>query len=324
MQILRSVEDIATPLVKTVATIGNFDGVHLGHREIFRKVKQAAQAVGGVSLVITFIPHPLKVLPNINRQISLINTYAEKELLIDASGIDYLLTIPFTPEFAETSPREFVSDLLVKRLGVTHLIIGYDYSFGKGRGGDVSTLKALGREMGFTVEVLEPIALGGSVYSSTAIRRLIQDGDVSGVVPMLGRHFSLGGVVVEGHHRGAGLGFPTANISTDKELIPKPGVYAVKVKIDDILYDGACNIGNNPTFNNTESSIEVFLFNFDGNLYGRSLRVYFIDRIRDERRFSGIDELQKAIAADVEMCREILSSTPLIEYRAYLEGCLEQ
>lgn len=323
MRIFRSFEEIEAPLGKTVATIGNFDGVHLGHREIFRKVRKAAAENGGVSLVITFIPHPLKVLPNTNRQISLINTYAEKELLIEASGIDYLLTIPFTQEFAETLPREFVAELLVKRLGVEHLIIGYDYSFGKGRGGDVSTLSELGRELGFTVEVLEPIALAGSVYSSTAIRRLIRDGDVSGVLPMLGRHFSLGGVVVEGHHRGAGLGYPTANISTDKELIPRHGVYAVKVKIDDVIHDGACNIGNNPTFNNTESSIEVFLFDYDGNLYGKPVRVYFIDRIRDERRFSGIEELKKAIAADVERCRSILSHTFLIEYREYLENTLE-
>lgn len=324
MQIIRSLEEIRAPLGKVVATIGNFDGVHLGHREIFKRVRQAAKAIGGVSLVITFVPHPLKVLPDATKRISLINTYAEKELLIETSGIDYLFTVPFTPEFAKTSPEEFVSDLLVKRLGVMHLIIGYDYSFGKGRAGDVSTLTAMGQKIGFKVEVLEPIAFGDSIYSSTAIRNLVRDGDVSGVVPILGRHFSLGGVVVEGHHRGVGLGFPTANVSTDKELIPKSGVYAVKAKIDDILYDGACNIGNNPTFGNSELSIEVFLFDFEGDLYGKEIRIYYIDRIRDELRFSGVGELKKAIASDVERCRAILSKTALIEYREYLEGLFDR
>jgi riboflavin kinase/FMN adenylyltransferase len=320
MEIYRSIDDIPATMQRTVVTIGNFDGVHLGHREIFRKVRQTAGVLDAISVVITFVPHPLKVIPNSKKQISLINTYTEKETLIESSGIDCLLEIPFTKEFAALSAREFVSGLLVKRLRVMRLIIGYDYSFGRDRQGSVSTLLELGREFGFEVDVLEPIGHGGLVYSSTEVRRLLLSGDVEGVVPLIGRHFSLGGRVVAGHNRGSGLGFPTANILTDKELIPASGVYAVKVKVDDTLLDGACNIGNNPTFGNKDSSIEVFLFDFEGNLYDRDLRVYFIARIRDEQRFSNIEGLKRAIATDVSRCKEILAMTALVEYREYLEG----
>jgi riboflavin kinase/FMN adenylyltransferase len=283
-------------------------------------VRQSAGALDAISVVITFVPHPLKVILNPNKQISLINTYTEKETLIEASGIDCLLVIPFTKEFAALSAKEFVSELLVKRLGIITLIIGYDYSFGRDRQGNVETLIELGKEFGFEVNILEPIGHQGLVYSSTEVRRLLLRGDVQGVVPLLGRHYSLGGRVVAGHNRGAGIGFPTANILTDKELIPASGVYAVKVKVDDKLLDGACNIGNNPTFGNKESTIEVFLFDFEGSLYDRDLRVYFIARIRDEERFSNIEDLKQAIATDVSRCKEILSRTVLVEYREYLEG----
>ncbi len=320
MEILRSIDDIPPTLHRTVVTIGNFDGVHLGHREIFRKVRQSAGVLHATSVVITFVPHPLKVIPNPKKQIALINTYTEKETLIEASGIDCLLEIPFTAEFAALSAWEFVSEILVKRLGVIQLVIGYDYSFGRNRQGSVKTLHELGKEFGFDLDVLQPIGHQGLIYSSTEVRRLLLAGDVEGVVPLIGRHFSLGGKVVPGHNRGAGIGFPTANILTDKELIPASGVYAVKVKVGDTLLDGACNIGNNPTFGNIESSIEVFLFDFKGNLYGSDLRIYFIARIRDEERFSNVEGLKLAIAADVSRCKEILKSTAVVEYREYLDG----
>jgi len=319
MKIYRSLDEIPANLGKTIVTIGNFDGVHLGHREIFRELRKKAELECALSTVVTFVPHPLKVLTHNNKKIRLINTYSEKETLIEASGIDCMVAIPFTESFATISPHEFVEEVLVKRLSVSCLIIGYDYSFGRNRQGSVDTLREFGAEFGFKVEVLEPIGKEGLVYSSSKIRSLLLDGDVSGVVPLLGRHFSLGGVVVTGHNRGAGLGYPTANISTDKDLVPASGVYAVKLKLGESVYDGACNIGNNPTFGNVETSIEVFLFDFKGDLYDRELRIYFISRIRDERKFSGIDELKKAIAADVAGCREILRATALIEYREYLE-----
>jgi riboflavin kinase/FMN adenylyltransferase len=258
MKIYRSLEDIRAHFPLAVATIGNFDGVHLGHREIFRKIKEEAAKLGGASVVITFVPHPLKVVPA-GKNLRLINTCAEKETLIEASGIDYLVAIPFTPEFAALSAEEFIRVVLVEKIGIRRLVIGYDYRFGRGREGNVDLLQRLGEQFGFTVEVLDPIGNGHLTFSSTLIRTMIADGDVKGVVSLLGRHFSVAGRVVHGHNRGAGLGFPTANLETEKELIPKPGVYAVKVKIDAVTYDGACNIGDNPTFDDGVQSFEVFL-----------------------------------------------------------------
>ena len=319
MIIFRALTEIVAPLPNPAVTIGNFDGVHLGHREIFRRVKQAAREQGGVSVVVTFAPHPLKVVPT-TKQVQLINTCAEKETLIAASGVDYLLVIPFDAAFAALTPREFVTDVLVGRIGVKRLIIGHDYAFGRNREGNATLLQQLGEEFGFAVEELPPIGKEGTVYSSTTVRNLVRSGAVDQVVRFLGRHYSLGGTVVHGEHRGAGLGFPTANLSTDKELIPADGVYAVKVKIDDTIYDGACNIGANPTFGNDRTSIEVFIFDFSGQLYGREVRLYFVARLREERKFPSVEELRQTIADDVRRCRELLRDVTIIEYREYLEG----
>ena len=320
MVIFKNISEIKGKLLHPVVTIGNFDGVHLGHREIFRRVKQRAAERGGVSVVITFVPHPLRVV-SAGKHILLINTYAEKEKLIEASGIDYLLEIPFDVTFAAIPAREFVEKVLVGTMGMEKLVIGYDYAFGRKREGDVELLQRLGEEFAYSVEVLQPIASGTMIYSSSAVRNMIAAGEVKQVVSLLGRHYSLGGTVVHGHHRGTGLGFPTANLETDKELLPKAGVYAVKVKIDDLLYDGACNIGTNPTFHNEKLSVEVFLFNFVGDLYGREVRLYFIDRLRDEMQFPDLAALQQAIAADIARCKEILRDAAIIEYREYLENC---
>lgn len=319
MIVFRNIDEIHERLPHPVVTIGNFDGVHLGHREIFRRVTQAAATLGGVSMVVTFIPHPLKVL-GLKRELRLINTYPEKELLIETSGIDYLLTIPFTREFAALSAEYFVREILVGKIGIKRLVIGYDYAFGKNREGSIELLNRLGKELGFTVEVLEQVGHDNIVYSSTAVRKMIAEGQVREVVKLIGRHFSLGGTVEHGKHRGKELGFPTANIVTEKELVPKPGVYAVKVKIDGAEYDGACNIGNNPTFGNERVTIEVFIFNFTEDLYGRELRLYFVDRIRDERKYPDVSTLKAAIAADIERCRALLTNVSIIEYHEYLDG----
>jgi riboflavin kinase/FMN adenylyltransferase len=320
MIIFKSIAEIGGKLCHPVVTIGNFDGVHLGHREIFRRVKLLAAERGGVSLVITFYPHPLRVVSS-GKDIQLINTSSEKELLIQASGVDYLLEIPFDAQFAAISARDFVKNVLVDTIGMEQLVIGYDYSFGRNREGNVAMLQRLGEELAFAVEVLSPIANGTVIYSSTAVRNMITAGAVKDVVYLLGRHYSLGGTVVHGHRRGADLGFPTANLETDKELLPRAGVYAVKVKIADQLYDGACNIGTNPTFHNEKLTVEVFLFNFAGDLYGRELRLYFIDRLRDEMKFPDPQALQQAIATDVARCREILRDAAIIEFREYLGNC---
>ncbi|HEY6873430.1 MAG TPA: bifunctional riboflavin kinase/FAD synthetase [Geobacteraceae bacterium] len=313
---IRTLDDIQGKLTNAVVTIGNFDGVHLGHREIFRRVRLAAAELGGESAVITFLPHPLKLLPS-RKNLRLITPYAEKEELIAASGIDYLIIIPFTEEFSAIAAADFVARILVGRIGIKKLVIGYDYAFGRNREGNVALLEKLGKELGFVVDVMAPIGNGEGIYSSTRIRELIGHGDVKRVVTLLGRHFSLAGTVVHGHHRGKGLGFPTANLATDNELIPQSGVYAVKVKVDDRLYDGACNIGSNPTFGDAATSIEVFIFDFAGNLYDRQVRVYFIDRIREERKFPDAEALQQAIRSDVIRCGEILRDASVIEYHEY-------
>ena len=305
MVIFRSVSEIKAKLPHPVVTIGNFDGVHLGHREIFKRVKELARENGGVSVVVTFVPHPLKVV-SAHKEVRLITTSREKEALIEGSGIDYLLEIPFDKAFASMPAESFVRRVLVEAIGVERLVIGYDYAFGRGREGDVGLLRQCGERYGFSVEELQPISDGSTVYSSTAVRRMVSAGDVAEAALLLGRHFSITGNVVHGHERGRGLGFPTANVETEKDLIPSVGVYAVKVCLGDRLLDGACNVGPNPTFGNHRLSIEVFLLDFEGDLYGRELTLFFIERLRGEKRFTGLDELKTAIAADVARCREIL------------------
>ena len=310
MIVVRSIIEIPAGLPAPVATIGNFDGVHRGHREIFRRVRAAAADLNGTSVVITFEPHPLTVVPS-TRQISLITTAMEKEALIEAAGIDCLVIIPFTREFARRSARAFVDEMLARRIGVRRIIIGYDYAFGRNREGGTELLTALGREFGFEVEVLPPIGDSGHVFSSSEIRRMVREGEVNRVVPLLGRHFSLGGRVVHGHSRGKVLGFPTANVVSDHELIPADGVYAVKTLVASTVFDGACNIGTKPTFGEESRTIEVFLFDFDDDLYGHELRIFFIERLRGEAAYPDAEALRGAIASDVLRCREILSAIML-------------
>jgi riboflavin kinase / FMN adenylyltransferase len=312
MVIFKSIAEVREKLLHPAVTIGNFDGVHLGHREIFRRVRELARAAGGVSVVVTFVPHPLQVLSP-GTGVKLITSPREKESLIEASGIDFLLEIPFDAAFASISALEFVERILVGTIGMEQLVIGYDYAFGRGREGDVTLLRQLGERFGYKVELLPPVTNGDTVYSSTKVRNLVSEGDVKGVVAILGRHYSLSGTVVHGRHRGHGLGFPTANLDTEEELFPAAGVYAVKARVGTVIYDGACNIGTNPTFQNDRVSLEVFLFDFEGDLYGREISLFFIDRLRGERRFPDPEALKAAIAADVARCRSILKDAAISE-----------
>lgn len=311
MIICRNLDELPGRISGAVVTVGNFDGVHLGHREIFRRVRLAAQELGGNSVVVTFFPHPLKVLAP-EREFRLITTYAEKERLIGEAGIDFLVTIPFSREFAAVSAERFVREILSGRIAMRRLIIGYDYAFGRNREGDVRLLRRLGEELGFGVEMLDQIGDGETGFSSSAIRERIALGDVRGVAQLLGRHFSVGGVVVHGFHRGRGIGFPTANVQVEEEILPLPGVYAVKVEGDGWVLDGACNVGDNPTFHASKVTVEAHILDFDGDLYGRRLRVHFIDRIRDEREFPDVHALTEAIRHDVDRCREVLRDSALV------------
>ncbi|MEZ4600202.1 MAG: bifunctional riboflavin kinase/FAD synthetase [Syntrophotaleaceae bacterium] len=318
MRIIRNLDELTEPLPNAVVTIGNFDGVHLGHREIFRKVVARSRELGGTSVVYTFVPHPLRVIKPRHAP-PLISTYREKEILIEASCIDVLVCAPFDRKMAEMPAHLFVRDVLVEKIGVRHLVIGYDYLFGKGREGNAELLRRMGEHLNFSVEVLAPMTEGGEAFSSTRIRDMILQGEVKEVTGLLGRHFNFEGTVVHGFKRGVKLGFPTANLKTDKELLPKIGVYAVKVKWNDRILDGVLNIGNNPTFEAAGQFIEVHLFDFSEQIYGENLRIYFIQRLRDEMRFENSARLVHAIQQDIRKAREILANTRIIRYQDYLD-----
>ena len=314
MKIVRRLAHLLPPPGGTVVTIGNFDGVHLGHREIFRRVVSTARARQSAATVITFEPHPLRLL-NPEQAPPRINTPAEKVRLIRASCIDLLVILPFTRKLAALSAADFVSTILVGNLGVRHLVIGYDYAFGRNREGDADFLAAAAARHNFTLEVLEPLRVGAEVYSSTRIRQTLQRGDVAGVVGVLGRHFTLDGLVVSGAGRGRQLGFPTANLVTAKELLPLPGVYAVRVRYGRRMYDAVVNLGRRPTFAGEEPTLEIHLLDFAGDLYGARLRLYFVERLRDERRFPSVAALQQAIITDIAQTRAILARTRVLVYR---------
>ncbi|PLX72860.1 MAG: riboflavin biosynthesis protein RibF [Desulfuromonas sp.] len=318
MKIIKELSQFKPPSAGTVLTIGNFDGVHLGHREMFRQVVNKAQELQASSAVLTFEPHPLRFLAP-QRAPLRINTPQEKVRLIDASCIDLLLIIAFTREFAELPPKRFVEEILLEGLAMRCLIVGYDYAFGKNRQGNIDFLREIAARRGFQLEVLPPISRGELVYSSSRIRQTILAGQVAEVVEVLGRNFTLDGVVVHGDGRGRNLGFPTANLQTEKELLPCPGVYAVKVKWCARYFDAVVNLGRRPTFAGIESRLEIHLLDFVGDLYGETLRLYFVERLRDEQRFASAEDLKTAVRVDVDKTRSILQGRQIVEYRDYLD-----
>lgn len=310
----------SSPVITTgpcVVSLGNFDGVHLGHRALFRALVAMARRFQCRTTVYTFCPHPLKVLAP-DKAPLLLNTPDEKRRLIEASHIDTLIEAPFSRELAEMAPEQFVDDILIGTLQAKGLVVGYDYAFGKNRRGNAEFLQRHGRERGLDVEVLQPVGSDGKPYSSTRIRQLLMAGKVAETVELLGRHYNLEGEVVPGQQRGRKIGFPTANLATEKEQLPAPGVYAVKVRYNLQEYNGVVNLGTCPTFANGKSTIEVHLLDFSGDLYGHKVRIYFVEKLREERKFSGVEELVKAINVDIVRARQVLSSRQIIQYQEYL------
>ncbi|MGV8073352.1 MAG: bifunctional riboflavin kinase/FAD synthetase [Syntrophobacteraceae bacterium] len=306
MDVFVGIENVCRPLRNPVLTIGNFDGVHRGHEALFQRVKEWARKLNGESVVVTFHPHPLEVLSPGNGP-SFITAHERKLELIEAAGIDAAIVIPFTKDFAEISAEDFVKDLLVGRLGVKAIVVGYDYRFGRGREGDIDFLKEKGREFGFEVDTVSGISIDGTMVSSTIIRRFIQDGRIDEAGKLLGRYYEISGLVVHGRSRGGRLlGFPTANIRMPSLASPRNGIYAAQVDVDGVQYGGAANLGYNPTFGDEELSLEVYILDFDRDIYGKTITVRFIERLRDEKRFSGPEELKAQISKDVERAREIL------------------
>lgn len=310
MKLIENLDTITEPFKNAVITIGNFDGVHLGHQALFSQVTKKASALDGTSVAMTFEPHPIRLLKQ-NGLPPLITLYEQKVELISRTGIDVLICVPFTLEFASISAQEFVEDLLVKQIGTKAIIVGQDYTFGKNREGNLDLLKNYGKRLGFeviTVDWIRTRDTQGKRTSSTRIRVLVMEGRVAEARKLLGRYYQIRGTVAAGRNRGARLlGFPTANIILQDELCPKTGVYAVTVEVMNQKYKGVANIGYSPTFDDHVFTVEVFILDFEENIYTQKIRVNFIERIRDEARFSNLPELSHQIHADVTKARAILA-----------------
>jgi len=305
MTVIFNLDQLENPLKNPVLTIGNFDGVHKGHLALFNKVKERASLIDGQSVVMTFEPHPIKVMAPGNGP-PLITPTQQKLKLIENTGIDIILCIPFTKEFAMISPQGFVKDLLVDRIGLKEIVVGYDYCFGHKRSGDIDLLRKMGNDFGFTVHVLDPIFLDETLVSSTSIRNLVQKGHLAEAKKLLGRDYQVCGTVIKGKNRGGRLlGFPTANLQLIDELTPKLGVYTVKVLIGEKVYNGLTNIGYNPTFGNNVFSVETHILDFSGDLVGKTIRVNFIERLRDEKTFKSVEDLAEQIKKDCLRAREL-------------------
>jgi riboflavin kinase/FMN adenylyltransferase len=305
--LITDLNEITTPFTRSVITLGNFDGLHLGHQELIRKVIRRAKETDARSIVVTFRPHPLKILAP-EKCPPLISIYEEKIKLFEKLGIDVLVKIPFTLEFAKMTPGDFVKGILCDMLGAKEIFVGFNYRFGRGREGNITTLKALGERLGFTVREVEQVSLDGEVISSTKIRHLLRDGEVEHAARLLGRTYTITGIVVKGDGRGKDLGFPTANIAPKHSIIPAHGVYAVRLFVRDRFYDGIANIGMRPTFDKNVLTVEVHVFDFNEDIYGEDISLYFIGKIRDEKRFGSADELIHQIRADVGIARDLLSA----------------
>ncbi|MBI4297292.1 MAG: bifunctional riboflavin kinase/FAD synthetase [Chloroflexi bacterium] len=293
---------------ESVLTIGVFDGVHLGHQSLIGLLRGLAQSRGLLSGVITFDRHPLEVLAPDDHP-TYLTSLEQRLTLLQRQGPDFLLAISFTPEVAQLEAGEFLG-LLQEYLKVKGLVVGPDFVMGKGRGGDIDTLRALGEREGFFVEVVPPLVFGGKVVSSTAIRHALAQGDMADAALLLGRPFTLEGPVVSGASRGRFLGYPTANLSVDhRHALPPDGVYAARTFVGAESYGAAAYVGRRPTFGETERLVEVFLLDFQGDLYGQALRVEFLERLRPDMTFPSAGALQAQIKKDVARIRAILEET---------------
>ncbi|MCM3569056.1 bifunctional riboflavin kinase/FAD synthetase [Neobacillus mesonae] len=279
--------------------LGYFDGVHRGHQQVIQKAKQQAIDKGLSSAVMTFDPHPSVVLKKGQKPIQYITPLTEKIKVIEHFGIDYLFIVHFTEEFANLLPQEFIDQYIIG-LNVKHVTAGFDYSYGRMGKGNMETLPFHSREK-FTYSVVPEFMEGNQKVSSTRIRNLLKEGKIDQIPSLLGRYYSTSGIVIHGDKRGRTIGFPTANIELNDDYITPPvGVYAVRIKVNDVWHNGVCNVGYRPTFNkeNVKISIEVYIFDFNQDIYGEETVVEWLLYLRNERKFSGIDELVKQIEKD--------------------------
>ena len=309
MRVIRHFAQRPGRLTRTVLTLGNFDGAHLGHQAIIRRAVARAREVGGQAVALTFEPHPIAVLAPAHAPLML-QTLHDRLASLAGLGIDVTVLQRFTPAFAALDPDAFVEDFLLRHLALAHVMVGYNVNFGRNRAGNSETLAALGARRGFDVEVVGPVTApgDGEQVSSTRLRALLQAGDMPRVRALLGRPYALRGRVVVGDRRGRTLGFPTANLHTRAGLLlPPDGVYAIKVEVDGRSHQGVLNIGVRPTFAGRRRTIEAHLLEFAGDLYRRWLVVEVIERLRGEEAFSGPEALKAAIARDVARARVVLA-----------------
>ncbi len=304
---MKIIRDIYTKcdIEKPVIALGNFDGIHLGHQALIKETVRRAKQIDGTPVLFTFYPHPIKVIRNVDEPF-LIQTFKEKAKIIKNLGIEILICARFTKEFASLDPEFFIKNILVDNLNVKVICVGHDYTFGKNGVGTVKNLKEYAVKYSFEVVVIPPVKVDGVVVSSTKIREFLKNGLISKANMFLGRPYTISGIVKEGDKRGVALGFPTANIYPQNEILLPNGVYAAYAYIDSKRFKAAVNVGTNPTFKGKIKHIEVHLLNFSGNIYNKKIRVEFIEYIREERAFKSADALVKQIKKDINKIKQIL------------------
>lgn len=308
MKIFRNIDEIKFDK-QTVLTLGTFDGIHLGHQQIIKRVLECSEENKLRNLIITFHPHPRKVI-NPEMQLKLLTTNEEQISILEKLGIQNLFIVNFTKQFSQLTPDEFIKNYLVDKIGLSRIVIGYDHHFGKGRGGDVEFLLASGKKYGFEVLQIKPFIIDNETVSSTKIRAALEVGDLKKVNKMLNRYYSFSGVVVEGDKRGRELGYPTANIklSDEDKMLPQNGIYAVLVEIDGIEYKALLSIGKRPTFYNDGKVVpEVYIYDFNNDIYGKEIKVNLIQKLRGEEKFNSAEELIRQMNIDKENGLKILN-----------------
>jgi len=310
MDIFRHIDDRKLRLTDTVVTMGNFDGLHLGHQCLVRSAVEDARHLKSLSVVLTFEPHPLRILAP-ERAPQMILSHKDKMQLLQSFGIDIVIIQNFDAAFANLQPETFVHEILMDRLAVKKIWVGKDFRFGKGRKGTVADLGGWGVKSGFEVGVVNPILVGGERVSSSKIRKLLEEGRVGEAQRMLGRYHFISGKIIAGHRRGRELGFPTANIASRTEVIPPDGIYATILQLGAERRLSVSNIGVNPTFGAGPRTIESFVLDFDEDIYGESVKLSFVKRLRAEKKFASVDELVAQMHEDVSSARAVFDGLGL-------------
>ncbi len=288
-----------------VIALGNFDGIHIGHQALVKKTVDMAKAINGTPVLFTFYPHPLKVIKQTSQPF-IIQRFKEKVQIVERLGIDIVVCARFTKQFANMNPKAFILDVLIGNLKAKGICVGHDYTFGEGGKGGIKTLREYANIYGFELVVIPPVKIDGVIVSSTKIREFLKAGNVKKASEFLGRAYSISGVVKKGDGRGTNLGFPTANIYPTNEIMLREGVYAAYVYVDEKKFKAGVNVGYNPTFKGSKKHIEAFLIDFEGDIYGKKIKIEFVDFIRDEKKFRRVSDLIEQITKDIASIKSIL------------------